>query len=81
MTSRAMPIRTLPGLLVLVLGLPVFSPSPAFAARARSFKSRPIQITADGRSVWVANPDASSVSRIEGPSDPDHPAALLDCPR
>jgi DNA-binding beta-propeller fold protein YncE len=37
----------------------------AFAAGARLFKSGPIQITADGRWVWVANKDADSVSRID----------------
>src|SRR6185436_4961680 len=31
---------------------------------ARSFKSGPIQITADGSAVWVVNPDHDSVSRI-----------------
>jgi len=31
---------------------------------ARLFKSGPIQITADGSSVWCVNPDNDSVSRI-----------------
>ena len=38
---------------------------PALAAGARSFKSGPIQITANGAAVWVVNPDHDSVSRID----------------
>ncbi|MFN7972125.1 MAG: hypothetical protein U0166_07195 [Acidobacteriota bacterium] len=36
---------------------------------ARSFKSGPIQITADGRWVWVCNPDNDSVARIDTTND------------
>jgi len=35
------------------------------AAGARSFKSGPIQITADGRDVWLVNPDNDSVSHLD----------------
>ncbi len=38
---------------------------PVRAFGARSFKSGPIQITADGSKVWVVNPDHDSVSRID----------------
>jgi len=38
------------------------TPGPA---GARLFKSGPIQITADGSSVWSVNPDNDSVSRLE----------------
>jgi len=41
----------------------------ALAAGARSFKSGPIQITADGSTVWVVNPDHDSVSRIDTATD------------
>jgi DNA-binding beta-propeller fold protein YncE len=43
--------------------------APAFAAGARSFKSGPIQITADGAFVWVVNPDHDSVSRLATATD------------
>src|SRR5436190_8779361 len=35
------------------------------ALGARSFKSGPIQVTADGSAVWVVNPDHDSVSRLD----------------
>src|SRR5262245_14565261 len=41
----------------------------AEGAGARSFKSGPIQITADGTRVWVVNPDHDSVSRIDTSTD------------
>jgi DNA-binding beta-propeller fold protein YncE len=41
------------------------SSAGARAAGARSFKSGPIQITANGATVWVVNPDHDSVSRID----------------
>ncbi|HEX4825081.1 MAG TPA: hypothetical protein VFV19_12305 [Candidatus Polarisedimenticolaceae bacterium] len=41
----------------------------ASAAGARSFKSGPIQITADGSKVWVVNPDHDSISRIDTATD------------
>lgn len=41
------------------------TPAPATDLRgARLFKSGPIQITADGASVWCVNPDNDSVSRL-----------------
>src|SRR5436190_9838474 len=45
------------------------APSAAHAAGARSFKSGPIQITADGSRVWVVNPDHDSVSRLDTATD------------
>lgn len=53
------------GLVTLTIGcvLATFS-APAGADGARHFKSGPIQITADGSTVWVANRDHDSVSRI-----------------
>jgi len=54
-------------LLVLVL---VFLAADGLALPgARSFKSGPIQVTADGSAVWVANPDHDSVSRIGVPAN------------
>src|SRR5436190_9641720 len=53
----------------LALALAALATAPALAGGARSFKSGPIQITADGRWVWVVNPDSSSVSRIDTTSD------------
>ncbi len=47
-----------------VLGALVLTHSAVLAAGARSFKSGPIQITSDGSTVWVANPDHDSVTRI-----------------
>src|SRR5207245_4732428 len=41
----------------------------ALGAGARSFKSGAIQITADGSTVWVVNPDHDSVSRLDTASD------------
>src|SRR5207245_10325377 len=41
----------------------------ALGAGARSFKSGPIQITADGSTVWIVNPDHDSVSRIDTATD------------
>jgi DNA-binding beta-propeller fold protein YncE len=43
----------------------LFLQPPVLAAGARLFKSGPIQITADGSRVWVANQDNDSVSRID----------------
>ena len=44
----------------LILGI-----GNAGATGARLFKSGPIQITADGRRVWVANVENGSVSLLE----------------
>lgn len=41
----------------------------ARAGGARSFKSGPIQIAANGSTVWVVNPDHDSVSRIDTASE------------
>jgi YVTN family beta-propeller protein len=51
-------------LLGVLFGL-LASAAPAHAVGARSFKSGPIQITADGSKVWVVSPDHDSVSRID----------------
>lgn len=48
---------------VLVLGV-AGGIVPALALGARSFKSGPIQITADGSMLWVVNPDHDSVTRV-----------------
>src|SRR5438552_16385928 len=50
--------------LAALAALLAVTPRAALAAGARSFKSGPIQITADGSAVWVVNPDHDSVSRI-----------------
>ena len=63
--------------LALIL-LTALTAATALAGGARSFKSGPIQITADGRWVWVVNPDASSVSRIDTTSDAVREFALPD---
>jgi len=57
------------------LGVVASLADDAHAAGARSFKSGPIQITADGAEVWVVNPDHDSVSRIDTASD-----AVLEIP-
>ena len=59
-------VRALSGLTVLsMLMLFFFLPAPVLHAQgARHFKTGPIQITADGQWVWVANHDNNSVSRI-----------------
>jgi DNA-binding beta-propeller fold protein YncE len=46
-----------------------FSGASLLAGGARLFKSGPIQITADGRWVWVANADNGSVTRIDTTND------------
>jgi DNA-binding beta-propeller fold protein YncE len=54
----------------LLVLLPLLLTSPALAVPgARSFKSGPIQVTADGSAVWVANPDHDSVSRLAVPGN------------
>jgi YVTN family beta-propeller protein len=63
MTSRSVGLGVLCSLALLL------SAPPAFAAGARLFKSGPIQITADGSRVWVANQDNDSVSRIDTATD------------
>jgi DNA-binding beta-propeller fold protein YncE len=55
--------RTLASSLLAVLSLG--AAVPALAGGARLFKSGPIQSTADGAWVWVVNPDADTVSKIE----------------
>jgi YVTN family beta-propeller protein len=57
------------GPVVLCSAALLFAPPPALAAGARLFKSGPIQITADGSRVWVANQDSDSVSRIDTSND------------
>src|SRR5689334_17555468 len=49
---------------VAAIVLLVVSPA-AWGAGARSFKSGPVQVTADGAFVWVANADQDSVTRVE----------------
>ncbi|MEM7246014.1 MAG: hypothetical protein AAF533_11775 [Acidobacteriota bacterium] len=52
--------------IVLALALAVAATPPsAHATGARSFKSGPIQVTADGAWVWLVNPDHDSVARID----------------
>ena len=48
---------------VILLGV-VLSPGTTFGFGARSFKSGPLQITADGAWVWAANQHHHSVSRL-----------------
>lgn len=50
--------------LALCAGIADFSVCPSFATGARLFKSGPIQVTADGSFVWVANPDNDSIARV-----------------
>jgi DNA-binding beta-propeller fold protein YncE len=63
--NRSRPARAI---LFAVLALGQLS-GLALAAGARSFKSGPIQITADGSTVWVVNPDHDSVSRLDTATD------------
>lgn len=57
--------RTLRPFLALALLVTVASPLLAGAANAQQpVHSSPIQITGDGSSVWVVNPDSDSVARI-----------------
>src|SRR5258705_1658164 len=63
--NRSRPARAI---LLAVLALGQLS-GLALAAGARSFKSGPIQITADGSTVWVVNPDHDSVSRLDTTTD------------
>ena len=54
----------------IALALAVITTAPsAVADGARHYKSGPIQITADGAAVWVANRDHDSVSRITTATD------------
>lgn len=57
----------------LCLGMMV--PRPLCAAGARLYKSGPIQITADGSTVWAVNPDNDSVARIDTATE-----AVLEIP-
>lgn len=52
-----------------IVFLSALSSVPAAADGARHYKSGPIQITADGATVWVANRDHDSVSRITVATD------------
>jgi len=61
-------MRRLAAVAALAAGLSLV-PGAAHAAGARSFKSGPIQITADGSRVWVVNPDHDSVSRLDTATD------------
>jgi DNA-binding beta-propeller fold protein YncE len=63
-------MRTVTGLRVLALALGLLlAVNAAYAGGARSYKSGPIQITANGARVWVVNPDHDSVSRIDTATD------------
>jgi len=55
-------------ILTFAFGL-AFAAMPAQAAGARSYKSGPIQITANGAKVFVVNPDHDSVARIDTATD------------
>ena len=52
-----------------LVGLLCLASAELAAAGARLYKSGPIQITADGQFVWVANQDNDSVSRITTATD------------
>ena len=54
------------GLMLIVM---LLAPQLLQGAGARLYKSGPIQITADGRWVWMVNQDNDSVSRIDTTSD------------
>ena len=56
-------------LVVPLLAALAVRPATAVGFGARSFKTGPIQITSDGRTVWVANPDNDSVTRIDTATD------------
>jgi DNA-binding beta-propeller fold protein YncE len=67
-----MSARNLPRILIFLSALLFrqIGPGPILlGAGARLYKSGPIQITADGRWVWVANQDNDSVSRIDTNSE------------
>lgn len=49
---------------LLMAGAALFFTQPASAAGARQYQSGPIQITADGQTVWFVNPDNDSVGRL-----------------
>lgn len=51
--------------LAALAAVPLLSADPAAAAGARLFKSGPVQVTADGRWVWVANADQDTVTRVD----------------
>lgn len=50
------------GWMALLAAAAFLLPQGVHAAGARLYKSGPIQVTADGRWVWVANQDHDSVS-------------------
>ncbi|MFN7975370.1 MAG: putative Ig domain-containing protein [Acidobacteriota bacterium] len=62
-TPAAAAIRLAPVVALLVAASSIAAPG------ARSFKSGPIQTSADGRWVWVCNPDNDSVARIDTAND------------
>ncbi len=62
-------LRTCPRAILIALLVVTPITGIAYAAGARSFKSGPIQITADGSTVWVVNPDHDSVSRLDTATD------------
>ena len=68
-------------LLLLCLG----AAPAAEAAGARHFKSGPVQVTADGRWIWVANADQDSVTRVDATtlaaSEFPLPAGMRHAPR
>ena len=55
--------------LAVLLFLSVSAAPELSAVGARQFKSGPIQITADGRWVWLVNTDNDSVSRVDTAND------------
>ena len=59
------PLRVLASLVLLLLAA-----SEAAAAGARSFKTGPIQISADGANVWVVNHDNDSVTHVDALTEP-----------
>ncbi|MCB1034946.1 MAG: beta-propeller fold lactonase family protein, partial [Acidobacteria bacterium] len=74
MTFRS-PMPSARTLRLLPVLLAFMAAAPLHAAGARLYKSGPIQITADGAFVWVANGDNDSVSRITTATD-----AVLEVP-
>jgi DNA-binding beta-propeller fold protein YncE len=78
MPSKLWSFSKLLWLSVPSFALLTFSEASLLAAGARLFKSGPIQITADGRSVWVANTDNDSVTRINTTNDAVNEYVLPD---
>lgn len=68
-SSKLRSFSKLRWLTVFLFAWLVFSEAGVLAVGARLFKSGPIQTTADGRWVWVANADNDSVTRINTAND------------